>query len=83
MTSADQSLRDVVAKRLIGQQYELVILAAHGYRNPLDALDAGLVLRSANEPRGLILEPILGRNVDEQNVPYLFHDLPTRDLAPS
>ena len=82
IAATDQSLRDVVAKRLIGQQYELVVLAAHGYRNPLDALDGGLVLRSAREPRGLALEPIFGRLADSDNVPYLFQDLPTRDLAP-
>jgi CHAT domain-containing protein len=82
IVATDQSLRDVVTKRLIGQRYELVVLAAHGYRNPLDALDGGLVMRSAREPRALAWEPIFGRAADSDNVPYVFQDLPTRDLPP-
>lgn len=80
--SADQSLRTVLANRLVGQEYDLVVLAAHGHRNPLDALDGGIVLRSSPEPRGLVLKPVFGRESDTDNVPFLFQDLPQRDLAP-
>lgn len=79
--STDQSLRTVVASRLVGQEYELVVLAAHGHRDPLDALSGGVVLRSSAEPRGQVFQPIFGRRADTDNVPYLFQDLPSRDLA--
>ncbi|MFJ2235187.1 CHAT domain-containing protein [Streptomyces sp. NPDC087859] len=80
--STDQSLRTVLASRLVGQEYELVVLAAHGHRNPLGALSGGVVLRSSPEPRGRAFQPVFGRRADTGNVPYLFQDLPSRDLAP-
>jgi hypothetical protein len=40
----DPALRDIVAELLGGHGYELAIIAAHGYHNPLDALSSGLLL---------------------------------------
>lgn len=76
----EESLRDVIVKGLVGQHYDLIILAAHGYRNPLDALDNGLVMRAAQEPLRAIVQPICGKFSDGEDVPYVFTDFPARDL---
>lgn len=78
----DEPLRDLLVERLIGKEYELVVLAAHGHRNALDALDGGLVLGAPHEPRRRELSGVFGRIRDETGLLYSFPDLPVRDLPP-
>jgi hypothetical protein len=79
-TSPVASLRMMVERSLCGRVYELIIIAAHGYRDPLDALSSGLVLR---EPQlgGLMRSlQVMGNSHDPRGVPFLRHDLPVREL---
>jgi hypothetical protein len=74
------SLRDFVSAFLSGRSYELIILAAHGYRDPLDAFNSGLLLRQNDT--GFKVRPldVLGRDRDELDFPYVIQDLPVREV---
>jgi hypothetical protein len=74
------SLRHVVAALLVKHRYDLIILAAHGYRNPLDALDSGLVLRANLGGVNRIGINVLGRTMDAEGVPFLLQEFPPREL---
>jgi hypothetical protein len=78
----DITLRGIVAESLGGAAYELMIIAAHGYHNPLDALSSGLLLREPETGYRLRPVEVLGRLHDAAGVPFLTHDLPARDLPP-
>jgi hypothetical protein len=78
----DISLREIVAEALGRAAYELMIIAAHGYHNPLDALSSGLLLRARETGYRLRPVEVLGRDRDADGVPFVTHDLPVRDLPP-
>lgn len=78
----DITLRGIVAEALGRAAYELMIIAAHGYHNPLDALNSGLLLREPETGYRLRPVEVLGQDRDAAGVPFLTHDLPARDLPP-
>jgi hypothetical protein len=82
LASPELSHREAVSEALSERAYELIIVAAHGHHDPLDALSAGLLLRK-NE-RAFRVRPleVLGRGEDEKGVPYLTQDLPFREPPP-
>jgi hypothetical protein len=80
MSAPAASLRDVVASQLVKHRYDLVILAAHGYRNPLDAFDSGLALRANPGDVNLISLNLLGRRADSDGIPFVLQDLAVREL---
>jgi hypothetical protein len=78
----DVTLRGNVAQLLGRAAFELMIIAAHGYHNPLDALSSGLLLRAPETGYRMRPVEVLGQDRDPAGVPYLTHDLPARDLPP-
>ena len=74
------SLRDIVSAFLSGKSYELVILAAHGYRDPLDAFNSGLLLRQNEIAFKVRPMDILGSDHDRFGFPYHIQDLPVREI---
>lgn len=78
----DITLRMIVAEALGRTAYELMIIAAHGHHDPLDALSSGLLLRELETGYRLRPVDVLGRDRDEAGMPYVAHDLPARDLPP-
>lgn len=78
----DITLRGIVAEALGRAAYELMIIAAHGYHNPLDALSSGLLLREPETGYRVRPVDVLGQDRDAAGVPFLTHDLPARDLPP-
>jgi CHAT domain len=80
MSAPAASLRYVVGSQLVKHRYDLIILAAHGYRNPLDALDSGLALRANTGDVYRISINLLGRRADSDGIPYVLQDFPAREL---
>lgn len=72
--------RQTVEWLLRERAYELIIIAAHGYRDPLDALSSGLLLRE--QPVGGILRSlqVMGASRDPRGIPFTMQDLPVREL---
>lgn len=80
VASPGASFRRMVEAALCGRAYELVILAAHGYRDPLDALSSGLVLREPPDFEFRRPLEVLGNSNDERGLSFMMRDLPVREL---
>jgi CHAT domain-containing protein len=76
------SMREVVADALSGHSYELIIIAAHGYRNPLDALSSGFLLRRNDMAFRMRELDILGSHCDGSGLRFITQDLPVHELPP-
>jgi CHAT domain len=74
------SFRDVVARMLAGHAYELIVIAAHGYHDRLDALTSGLLLRQNQLGFMVRTLDVPASSSDTDGTPYRTQDLPVREL---